>query len=35
MSRIDEAEAAATLEILAELGEVQEELRAMRASAKA
>jgi hydrogenase expression/formation protein HypC len=35
MSRIDEAEAAATLAILTELGEVQEELAAMRASAKA
>ncbi len=32
MSRIDEAEAAETLRILAELGEVQEELRAMRES---
>jgi hydrogenase expression/formation protein HypC len=34
MSRIDEAEAAATLEILTQLGEVQEELAAMRASAR-
>jgi len=33
MSRIDEAEAAKTLEILAELGEVEEELDAMRQSA--
>jgi len=33
MSRIDEAEAAKTLEILAELGEVKEELDAMRQSA--
>ncbi|MCB1056257.1 MAG: HypC/HybG/HupF family hydrogenase formation chaperone [Acidobacteria bacterium] len=33
MSRIDEAEAALTLEVLRELGEVQEELAAMRASA--
>ncbi|MFN0218608.1 MAG: HypC/HybG/HupF family hydrogenase formation chaperone [Hyphomicrobium sp.] len=32
MSRIDEREAAATLEILNELGEVQAELEAMRAS---
>jgi hydrogenase expression/formation protein HypC len=35
MSRIDEAEAAATLKILHELGEVQSELEAMRASGKA
>lgn len=33
MSLIDEAEAAKTLALLAELGEVQEELRAMRSSA--
>lgn len=33
MSRIDEAEAAKTLEILSELGEVEEELEAMRLSA--
>jgi hydrogenase expression/formation protein HypC len=33
MSRIDEAEAAATLEILRELGEAQSELEAMRATA--
>ena len=33
MSRIDEAEAARTLEILTELGEAQAELRAMRLSA--
>ena len=32
MSRIDEAEAAKTLEVLAELGEVKEELDAMRLS---
>jgi len=32
MSRIDEAEAAATLEVLTELGEVQSELAAMQAS---
>ena len=32
MSRIDEAEAAATLQILAELGEAQEELASMRLS---
>lgn len=32
MSRIDEAEAAATLKVLHELGEVDEELDAMRAS---
>jgi len=32
MSRIDEKEAALTLEVLTELGEVQEELAAMRAS---
>ncbi len=35
MSRIDEAQAAETLEILNQLGEVQEELEAMRASGKA
>ena len=33
MSRIDEGEAARTLEILTELGEAQAELRAMRESA--
>lgn len=33
MSRIDEAEAAATLQVLNELGEVQQELAAMAASA--
>jgi hydrogenase expression/formation protein HypC len=33
MSRIDEAEAAATLKILTELGEAQAELEAMRLSA--
>ncbi len=33
MSRIDEVEAARTLELLAELGEVQAELESMRASA--
>ena len=33
MSRIDEAEAAQTLKILTELGEAQEEIRAMRLSA--
>jgi hydrogenase expression/formation protein HypC len=32
MSRIDEAEAAATLQILEELGEMQAEMDAMRAS---
>jgi len=32
MSRIDEDEAAATLEVLTELGEVQSELAAMQAS---
>ena len=32
MSRIDEQEAAATLKVLTELGEVQAELAAMRAS---
>ena len=32
MSRIDEKEAAETLKVLTELGEVQEELAAMRAS---
>jgi hydrogenase expression/formation protein HypC len=32
MSRIDEAEAAATLQILHELGEAQAEIEAMRAS---
>ncbi len=35
MSRIDEQEAAATLEILVKLGEVQAELEAMRASGRA
>ena len=35
MSRIDEAQAAETLALLAQLGEVQEELAAMRASGKA
>ncbi len=35
MSRIDEAEAAETLKILEQLGEVQDELAAMRASAEA
>jgi len=35
MSRIDEKQAAETLEILTELGEIQEELAAMRASAEA
>jgi len=35
MSRIDEAEAAATLKILEQLGEVAPELAAMRASAVA
>ena len=35
MSRIDEAQAAETLEILTQLGEVQEELAAMRTSGKA
>jgi hydrogenase expression/formation protein HypC len=35
MSRIDEAEAAATLKILEELGEIQPELAAMRASGAA
>ncbi|MCG8595895.1 MAG: HypC/HybG/HupF family hydrogenase formation chaperone [Kiloniellales bacterium] len=35
MSRIDEKQAAETLEILTQLGEVQEELAAMRASGKA
>ncbi len=34
MSRIDEQQAAETLEILAELGEVQAELNAMRASGR-
>jgi len=34
MSRINEAQAAETLEILTQLGEVQEELAAMRASGK-
>jgi hydrogenase expression/formation protein HypC len=33
MSRIDEAEAAATLRVLNELGEVQQELAAMAATA--
>lgn len=35
MSRIDEAEAAATLQILEELGEVQADLEAMRLSGRA
>lgn len=35
MSRIDEAEAAATLQILKELGEVEPELDAMRLSGQA
>lgn len=35
MSRIDEAQAAETLEILTQLGEVQEELAAMRSSGRA
>ncbi len=35
MSRIDEQQAAETLEILIQLGEAQEELAAMRASGKA
>ena len=35
MSRIDEAEAAETLKILAELGEVKAELEAMRMSGQA
>ena len=35
MSRIDEEQAAETLAILTELGEVQEELAAMRASGQA
>lgn len=34
MARIDEEEAARTLELLTELGEVQAELNAMRASAE-
>ena len=34
MSRIDEDEAARTLQLLAELGEVQQELDAIRASAE-
>ena len=34
MSRIDEAQAAETLQILTQLGEVQEEMAAMRASGK-
>ena len=34
MSRIDEREAAATLEVLTELGEVQAELAAMRSSGR-
>ena len=34
MSRIDEAEAAATLQILSELGEAQAEMEAMQASAR-
>ena len=33
MSRIDEAEAAATLRVLSELGEVQQELEAMAGTA--
>jgi hydrogenase expression/formation protein HypC len=33
MSRIDEKEAAETMKILIELGEAQEELKAMRLSA--
>ena len=35
MSRIDEQQAAETLEILTQLGEVQEELAAMRSSGRA
>jgi len=35
MSIIDEAEAAATLKVLTEMGEMQEELAAMRASGRA
>ncbi|HTT13313.1 MAG TPA: HypC/HybG/HupF family hydrogenase formation chaperone [Burkholderiaceae bacterium] len=35
MSRIDEEEAARTLELLSELGEAQQEIEAMRASAGA
>ncbi len=35
MSRIDEVQAAETLELLTQLGEVQEELAAMRASGQA
>lgn len=35
MSRIDEAEARATLEILAELGEMQQEMENMRLSTEA
>lgn len=35
MSRIDEAQAAETLDLLTQLGEAQEELAAMRASGKA
>ena len=34
MSRIDEAEAMKTLQLLTELGEIQDELRAMRESAQ-
>ena len=34
MSRIDEAQAAETLQILTQLGEVQEEMAAIRASGK-
>ena len=34
MSRIDPEEAARTLELMAEMGEVQEELRAMRESGR-
>ena len=33
MSRIDEKEAALTLDVLRQLGEAQEEIEAMRASA--
>ena len=35
MSRIDERQAAETLELLTQLGEAQEEIAAMRATAKA
>lgn len=34
MSRIDEAEAALTLDVLRQLGEAQEEIEAMRATAR-